>query len=173
MPDALKFILNLLRVVVLIVLGIFLLINFYGMYMQIVFNVDYPTILGLGKYIAEEDCSEAGISKYDYLITMDYLGYDKEDTVLYSNNGKSISAGRIANIKGDNVYLISDVENPLDISLMRGKVVFNIKGIGELISKLESTISIIIIIMICVVVYEIPKLIESMYSKKSVHVKRF
>lgn len=161
------------RAVILIVLGSFVLINLYGIYMQVIFHSSYPTIAGIGKYIPDEDYQTCGISRNDFLLTVDFNGYNKNDVVLCEKDSSGFTLDLITNNEGNVIYLASDSEKPTDKNMIRGKVIYNFHGIGEIFKFLESTVSIIIMVVIIVLVYELPRFIEGINSKKSIHAKKF
>ena len=171
--QALKTFFYLLRAVALLLLGIFVLVNLYTMYMQIIFNVSYPTLFGLGKYIPSETYQSCNVSENDYLFTIDFGGYKRDDIVILEKTNGSMTIDKVSNNDGGNIYLISDTETPVNKSLLKGKVIFSIPGIGGLILVLESTVSIVIMVLLIVLIYELPKIIEGILSKRSIHKKIF
>lgn len=174
MPDGLSKVLYFFRAIIIAVLGVIILFNLYGIYMQVIFNSDYPTIFGITRYISKSDYPDLEISENDYLITIDFLGYDQGDVIIYEDSDKNLIVDKIAKKNDDSIYLVSDVKKPMNSDLIiRGKIVYNQKGLGEYMSMLESPAGIIIMVLIVVLVYEIPKLFSGINSKKSVREKRF
>lgn len=174
MPNGLKYFLYVIRAIVLAVLGTVLLLNLYGIYMQVIFKSDYPTVIGLARYISEANYPDCSIKKNDYLITADFLGYDKEDVIIYEKTDKSFSIDKIAKKVNDNIHLVSNVEEPMDKELIiRGKVIYNFKGAGEYMSIVESPVGIVILAILIIIIYEVPRLISKSSSKKSIREKRF
>ena len=122
--QALKTFFYILRAVALLLLGIFVLVNLYTMYMQIIFNVSYPTLFGLGKYIPSETYQSCNVSENDYLFTIDFGGYKRDDIVILEKTNGSMTIDKVSNNDGGN-NLHSDFDLGYHKQLFNAELVDN------------------------------------------------
>lgn len=151
-----KKILNLIRIISLIVLAIIIGLNIYMWNANKILGDAMPMPSGFGAAVILSGSMEPALSIDDLIIVKKCDDYDIGDIIVYQRNYELI-VHRIVEIDGNNVITKGDANNiydkAIDISSIKGRVIFSIPFIGRLIEFIKSPIGIIITISLSVFLY--------------------
>lgn len=130
-----------LRIVALCCVVVFVGYNLYLWNSQSLKGNALPMPFGVGVAIVLSGSMEPTLSVDDMIIVTAVAEYSVDDIVVYQD-GSSLVVHRIVSIDGNAVVTKGDANNttdePLDISLIKGKVVFWIENVGWVVRLLKT-----------------------------------
>lgn len=155
--------LSVLQKVLVAMLSLILVINLYLLVMQLAFKVELPKVFGFGQVIVISGSMEPAISAGDLLIIRQQSEYKVDDVITYQW-GNSLCTHRIVAMEGNTIVTQGDANNavdePIDASLVEGKVVFRIPGFGNFILFLKTPIGLLVIAVLAIVLVEAPNFMK-------------
>lgn len=155
--------LSVLQKALVALLSLILVINLYLLVMQLVFKVELPKVFGFGQVIVISGSMEPAISAGDLLIIREQSEYNVNDVITYQW-GNSLCTHRIVAMEGNTIVTQGDANNavdePIDASLVEGKVVFRIPGFGNFILFLKTPMGLLVIAVLAIVLVEAPNFMK-------------
>lgn len=147
----------LIRRIVLAVLGILLGVNVYLANARSVVGNRLPMPFGIGAAVVLSGSMEDTLSVNDVIIVRESDSYDVKDIVVY-DDGKALIVHRIIEKDGDMITTKGDAnttpDEPVNISSVKGKVVFSVPYLGVVINALRSPVGAVIIILAAILLTE-------------------
>lgn len=130
-----------LRMLVLLILGVFLGIRFYAWNAQHLTGNAVPMPFGVGASVVLSGSMEPALSVGDLLIFTEEENYEVGDVVVYQS-GRVPVVHRIIALDAENVITQGDANNTADepfcVQLIKGKVVTAVPFVGHLIWVLKT-----------------------------------
>lgn len=149
-----------LRIVVLVICGTILGVNVYLANANSLVGNKLPMPFGYGSAVVLSGSMEPEFSKGDLIVVKESEEYAKKDIVVFQDGG-SLVVHRIIDIDGESVTTKGDANNaaddPIDLSAIKGKVLFHIPFVGNIAGFLKTPIGTILIIAIAIALIEIPR----------------
>lgn len=146
-----------IRRIVLAVLGILLGVNVYLANARSVVGNRLPMPFGIGAAVVLSGSMEDTLSVNDVIIVRESDSYDVKDIVVY-DDGKALIVHRIIEKDGDMITTKGDAnttpDEPVNISSVKGKVVFSVPYLGVVINALRSPVGAVIIILAAILLTE-------------------
>lgn len=151
---------NLIRVSLLILCGAILGFNIYSANANSLVGDKLPMPFGYGAAVVLSGSMEPELSKGDLIIVKETNSYNCEDIVVFQD-GNSLVVHRIIEKTDEEVVTKGDANNTddgaIEISRIKGEVVFYIPYIGTVIEFIKSPIGTIIIIALAILLLELPR----------------
>ena len=130
-----------LRMLMLLILGVFLGIRFYAWNAQHLTGNAVPMPFGVGASVVLSGSMEPALSVGDLLIFTEEENYEVGDVVVYQS-GRTPVVHRIIALDAQTVITRGDANNtadePFGVQLIRGKVVTAVPLVGHLIWALKT-----------------------------------
>ncbi len=149
---------NLVRRILLIILGLIIGVNIYLANARGLTGNQMPMPFGTGCAVVLSGSMEPELSVDDLIIVREAKGYNVNDVVVYQN-GFDLIVHRIISIDGDTITTKGDAnnvaDNPTNISAIKGKVVASIPGIGLIAQVLKTPIAILVMGALAFVLMEV------------------
>ncbi|MBO5222393.1 MAG: signal peptidase I [Clostridia bacterium] len=149
-----------LRIVALVLCGLILGINVYFFNANSLVGNQLPMPLGFGVAVVLSGSMEPEFSKGDLIFVTETAEYHERDIVVFQD-GNSLVVHRIVKIDGDAVTTQGDANNtpdePIDRTAIKGKVVFDLPFVGNIVTFLKTPIGIICILAAALALIEIPR----------------
>lgn len=150
---------TILRRVLLIFCGIILGINIYMANARSLVGNQLPMPFGYGVAIVLSGSMEPTLSTGDLIVVKETASVAENDIVVYQD-GSSLVVHRVVSVDGDSITTQGDANNisddPTPISAVRGRVIFRIPHVGNLLSMIKSPIGTICLIAVAISLVEIP-----------------
>lgn len=147
-----------LRMLALLILGVFLGIRFYAWNAQHLTGNAVPMPFGVGASVVLSGSMEPALSVGDLLIFTEEEHYEVGDVVVYQS-GRTPVVHRIVATDGETVVTRGDANNtadePFDVRLIKGKVTAVIPAVGHLIWALKTPAGTIVTIAAAVLLMEL------------------
>lgn len=144
-----KFIINLIRVIFCIFLLLILLIFVYFLVMEKLYNKDFASIEGYTYIHIQDNNMEPDIYDKEYLLVKETKDIEKNDYVVYLENGIKKTRKVIHASKDElevNYVKISDTSY-INLDSVYGKVVYQNKNISNVLNIFTNLVVIIIMIV--------------------------
>ena len=129
-----------LRMLVLLIVGVFLGVRFYAWNAQHLTGNAAPMPFGIGASVVLSGSMEPALSVGDLLIFTEEENYEVGDVVVYQS-GRTPVVHRIIALDAETVTTRGDANNPADepfgVQLIKGKVVTAVPFVGHLIWALK------------------------------------
>jgi signal peptidase I, archaeal type len=155
------------RIIVIVILCILLLANSYVIISRIAFNNETPKIFGYTQVIVISGSMIPTLEIGDILIVHEQKSYGLNDIVTYKGETKLITH-RIVEIKGNDYVTKGDFNNttddPISPSIVEGKVVGRIHGLGGIVFFLRTSFGILITILGLFLLIKLPSAIKWLKS---------
>lgn len=130
-----------LRMLMLLILGVFLGIRFYAWNAQSLTGNAVPMPFGIGASVVLSGSMEPALSVGDLLIFTEEESYEVGDVVVYQS-GRTPVVHRIIALDAEMVTTQGDANNtadePFEVQLIKGKVVTVVPLVGHLIWALKT-----------------------------------
>ena len=148
------------RLLALILCGVILGVNVYLANANRLVGNRLPMPFGYGAAVVLSDSMEPEFSEGDLIIVNETDTYGVNDIVVFQD-GNSLVVHRIINIDGETITTKGDANNtadePINVSAVKGKVLFWIPYVGNVVGLLKTPIGIICIIAVAIALIEIPR----------------
>lgn len=140
-----------LRAVLIVVISLAIGFGVYNLNAKNLMGNAMPMPFGVGVAVVLSGSMEPELSVDDMIMVIAQDSYSVGDVVVYQSRS-SLVVHKIIGIDGDTVTTQGTANNapdePINISLIKGKVAFSIKGIGKLIHFVKSPVVTVAIIVI-------------------------
>ena len=147
-----------LRMLTLLILGVFLGIRFYAWNAQHLTGNAVPMPFGVGASVVLSGSMEPALSVGDLLIFTEEENYEVGDVVVYQS-GRTPVVHRIIALDAETVITQGDANNtadePFGVQLIKGKVVTAVPLVGHLIWVLKTPMGTILTIAAAVLLMEL------------------
>ena len=154
---------SIFRIVVIAILCMLLLANSYVIISRIAFNNDMPKIFGYTQVIVISGSMIPTLEIGDILIVHEQKNYAENDIITYRGETKLITH-RIVEIKGSGYITKGDFNNtpddPIPSSIIQGKVVGRIHGLGAIVFFLRTPFGILTTIIGLFLLIKLPSAIK-------------
>lgn len=151
---------NILRLLLIIICGAVLGINIYLTNANSLVGNRLPMPFGYGAAVVLSGSMEPELSKGDLIIVKESENPAVNDIVVFQDGG-SLVVHRIMEIDEETVTTKGDANNvadePVDISAVKGKVIFDIPYVGNVAGFLKTPVGTICIIIAAIALIEIPR----------------
>ena len=151
---------SIVRIFLLVICGTILGVNVYSLNANRVVNNKLPMPFGYGAAVVLSGSMEPEFFKNDLIIVKEAEEYELRDIVVYQD-GAMLVVHRIIRIDGEMVTTQGDAndgaDEPIEVSLIKGKVVFCVPYVGVIIDFLKTPIGTFIIIALAILLVEIPR----------------
>ena len=152
-----------LRLLLLIVCGAILGVNIYMANANSLVGNKLPTPFGYGAAVVLSGSMEPEFSKGDLIVVKETDEYVEKDIVVFQSVD-SLIVHRIIKLDGETVTTQGDAndtaDEPIDISLLKGKVIFHIPFVGNIVNFLKTPVGTILTLIAAIALIEIPRLRE-------------
>ncbi len=149
---------NILRLVLLILLGIMLGINIYMLNAKSISGNQMPMPFGIGMAVVQSGSMEPNLYKGDLLFVKEKEDISVGDIVVYQSEGILV-VHRIVDIDGDIITTRGDANNvsdePFNREYIKGKVTLRVPAIGYAIDFLKSPLGIVLILAGAILLLEL------------------
>ncbi len=149
-----------LRFVVIVICGIVLGVNVYLANARNLMGNRLPMPFGVGAAVVLSGSMEPELSVGDLILVKEAEDVSVNDVVVYQQKN-SLVVHRVVDVNGMLVTTQGDANNvaddPVDLSLVKGKVCFVVPAIGTLIQFLKTPVGIILTIALAIMLVEIPR----------------
>ena len=149
-----------LRLAALIICGAVLGINVYMANAGSLVGDRLPMPFGYGAAVVLSGSMEPEFSEGDLIVVGREDSYEVRDIVVFQD-GSSLVVHRIVAMDGDSVTTRGDANNaddePIDISAIKGRVLFWIPCAGRVVSFLKTPVGTICIIAAAIALVELPR----------------
>ncbi len=153
---------NLFRLLMLSLCGMILGVNVYLLNARNLMHNMMPMPFGYGVAVVLSGSMEPTFSAGDLIVVEQMDDYVVGDIVVYQDRS-SLVVHRIVEM-GEQVVTKGDANNiedsAIELSAIKGKVLFWIPGIGNIVSFLKTPIGICLIILVAIALIEIPRRLE-------------
>ena len=154
---------SILKILILVIVGIFLLANIYRLAARGIFKVKNPTVFGFSSAVVLTGSMSDAIEPDDFIITHKQSDYTVGDIVTYQIGGTPVTHRIISEnekgcrTKGD----ANNTDDGMDIPKedVVGKVVLVIPKIGAAIRLVRTPIGMLGLIAVIILITELPNLI--------------
>ena len=149
-----------LRYLIMGILAATVGINLYSFNAARLAGNQLPMPLGFGAAVVLSGSMEPELSVNDLIIVSDADSYERNDIVVYQE-GRTLVVHRIISIDGETVVTKGDANNtedaPIQLSTIKGKVIFHIPFVGNIVGALKTPVGTLAIIVAIVLLLEIPR----------------
>ena len=149
-----------LRMLALLILGVFLGIRCYAWNAQHLTGNAVPMPFGVGASVVLSGSMEPALSVGDLLIFTEEEHYEVGDVVVYQS-GKMPVVHRIVAMDGESVTTRGDANNaddaPIPRDAIKGRVLFHIPYVGHVVDLLKTPIGTIGMLAAAIALIEIPR----------------
>lgn len=156
-PKKLK---GMFRLLLLILCGVILGVNVYLANANSLVGNQLPMPFGYGAAVVLSGSMEPEFSKGDLIVVNETDTYEVNDIVVFQD-GNSLVVHRIINIGGETITTKGDAnksaDEPINISAVKGKVLFWIPFVGSIVEGLKTPVGTICIIAAAIALIEIPR----------------
>ena len=154
---------DLLRLLVLVLCGLVLGLNIYLLNARNLMHNMLPTPFGYGAAVVLSGSMEDTFYAGDLIVVKATEEFEVGDIVVYQDRN-SLIVHRIIEM-GDKVITQGDANNapddPIELSAIKGKVLFWIPYLGDVISFLKTPIGICLTVLLAIGLVEVPYLLEA------------
>ena len=154
---------NILRRVLLAMIGIVIGILIYFWNAHSLVGNRIPMPFGYGAAVVLSGSMEPTISEGDLIIVQETDQFKENDIVVFQD-GKLLVVHRITNISGERVLTKGDAnqiaDEPINVSDVKGKVLFWIPYVGNVVNILKTPIGTICVIAAAIALVEVSHLNE-------------
>ncbi len=154
---------SLLRLLLLILCGTVLGVNVYYANAGSLVGDKLPMPFGYGAAVVLSGSMEPELSVDDLIVVKRADEYREKDVVVFQDGG-SLVVHRIIALDGESATTKGDANNaadrPIELSRIKGKVVFTVPYIGKLVDFLKSPIGTLCVIAAAIALVELPRLRE-------------
>ena len=148
------------RLLLLALCGVILGMNVYFANAEGLVGNQLPTPFGYGAAVVLSGSMEPSYSKGDLIVIKETDDYGVNDVVVFQD-GNSLVVHRIISIDGETITTKGDANNtadePINVSAVKGKVLFWIPYAGSVVGFLKTPVGIICIIAAAIALIEIPR----------------
>ena len=150
-----------LRRVLLVVFGAVLGVNVYMANARSLMGNQMPMPFGYGAAMVLSGSMEPTFSKGDLIVVKEQSENFAVDDIVVFQDSASLVVHRIVAIDGDAITTRGDANNandaPVDISAIKGRVLFWIPYAGNVVNFLKTPVGIICVIAAAIALVEIPR----------------
>ena len=151
---------GILRIAFLVICGAVLGLNIYSANASKLVGNKLPMPFGYGAAVVLSNSMAPEFYKGDLIIVKECDEYALRDIVVF-DSGRSLTVHRIIDIDGSTVTTQGDANNvadePFDVSLIKGRVLFWIGGVGSIVEFIKTPVGSLIIIAAAILLVEIPR----------------
>lgn len=152
-----------LRYIILSLLAAVIGFNIYSANASGLVGNKLPMPFGYGAAVVLSGSMEPELSINDLIIVKKTDDFQVDQVVVYQD-GNSLVVHRILEIRENEVITKGDANNtedePIEKSRIKGKVIFMIPGVGNIVEFIKTPLGTILIILLAVAFMEIPRLKE-------------
>ncbi len=157
-----KFIVNIFRNIIIAILALLLIFNICNIVTRMFSDDPFPTTFGFSSAVVLSGSMEPEISVGDMLIYQRAASYEVGDVVIFSE-GDYFVTHRIISETEDGFVTKGDANNAQDATAVQveniyGKVIANLKGAGDILSFMQSTQGILVLLFVVIALCELPKI---------------
>lgn len=154
---------NAFRLLLIVICGSIIGINVYLANANGLVGNQLPMPFGYGAAVVLSGSMEPEFSKGDLIVVKETEQYKQNDIVVFQDTN-SLVVHRIINIEGNTVTTKGDAnksaDEPIDISAVKGKVLFCIPFVGNAVGFIKTPIGTVCVIAIAIALIEIPRISE-------------
>lgn len=155
-----KVIRTIIRLTLLVLCGAILGVNIYMANASKLVGNKLPTPFGYGAAVVLSGSMEPEFSKGDLIIVKEDTQYAERDIVVFQSID-SLIVHRIIEIDGETVTTQGDAndtaDEPINVSLIKGKVLFHIPYAGNVVSFLKTPVGTVLVLIAAIALVEIPR----------------
>ena len=150
-------------------LGFSIGLSFYTYNERVVNNNALPMPFGLGVSVVYSGSMEPTYSPGDLIFVTKPEAYAVDDIIVFQRNEKAVMH-RLLSIDGNTIVTKGDANNvaddPMDISVLKGKVVFTIPWVGHIVRLIKTPWGIGIILGIAFLLFEFSFICEKLEQRR-------
>lgn len=151
---------NVLRLLLIIICGAVIGTNLYMTNAKKLVGNQLPMPFGYGAAVVLSGSMEPEFSIGDLIVVKETTDYKEKDIVVYQE-GAILVVHRILSMDGETVITKGDANNaaddPIDVSVIKGKVLFSIPYAGTIVSMIKTPVGTLIIAGLAIALVEIPR----------------
>ncbi len=134
---------TIIRVIVLAIAGIIIGVGIYNLNAKNLIGDSMPMPLGIGASVVLSGSMEPELFVDDLIIVKSTDNLYEGQVVVF-RDGSSLTVHRIVKINGDEITTKGDANNtedsPIDRSMIKGEVIYVIRGVGDTVELLQNPI---------------------------------
>ncbi len=161
-----KTVFNIMRFIIILVLGIIIFINLFFMYNQMLVFDKYPTLFGYGKIAISNTKYSVGYDNNDFIITKEDE-YKIGDSVAFITIDGNVIIDTITDISGGRYYFTVDATSLILQSSIKGKVYSVMHNMGNIMKIIESPSGTIVMLIFILIVFELPGVVEQIKQRRN------
>ena len=155
-----RFIFRILRYLLMAVLAAAVGVNLYSLNASRLMGNQLPMPFGYGAAVVLSGSMEPEFSAGDLIVVKEAESYSLRDIVVFQD-GRSLVVHRIISMDAETVTTQGDANNvaddPIQISAIKGKVIFCIPFLGNIVGALKTPLGTLGILAAVVLLLEIPQ----------------
>ena len=152
-----------IRRILLILCGIALGVNIYNINANNLVGNKLPMPFGYGMAVVLSGSMEPAYSVNDLIVVKEAEEYAVGDVVVFQD-AHDLVVHRIVELSEEEVRTQGDANNvadePVDISAIKGAVIFSVPAVGKIVNILKSPVGIIVLLAIALLLLEMPYITE-------------
>lgn len=156
-------ILAICRFVLLVIVAVIIGVRVYTWNAESLAGNRMPMPFGYGMAVVLSGSMEPTMTKGDLIVVRETDTFAHDEVIVFQD-GQSLVVHRIIDMHGDSVTTKGDANNtsdePIDISNIKGKVIFKIPFIGNVINYIKTPIGTTIVIALAIFLLEFPRYLE-------------
>ncbi len=157
---ALSITIKTIKYILITVMLIIFVANFYVMIMSATNPGTHPSVFGYSTAVVVSGSMQPEINVDDVVVIKEQKAYEKGDVIAFSN-GKSFVTHRIHEVVDGGFVTKGDANNTVDDGIVRnkdvsGEVIFTLRGIGKVVSLLKSPLGLMILFVLGFIIIAIP-----------------
>lgn len=146
-----------IRIVALAVIALVLGLGIYEINATRLGGNAVPMPFGVGASVVLSGSMEPELSVGDLLIIAEQEAYEVNDVVVFQE-GRASVVHRIIRMEGDTVITMGDAnsgeDEPMDVSLIKGKVVFAVPLVGYAVNVIKTPLGVLIVLGLAIFLME-------------------
>ena len=149
-----KIIAKILKIIINMIFIIWLFINTVLIIKSIIFPNEVPSLLGYKPFIVVSGSVQTDVRLGDFVVSKNEDVLEKGDVVVVKTDKRKATTYSIKSIDGNNLKLENDTGDFLDLSKdsIEGKMVLDIRTLGEVFLLMRNPIIITIFIILGIIV---------------------
>lgn len=148
---------KIIRKILLALCGIIIGANLYSLNSRNLIGNQLPMPFGFGSAVILSGSMEPSLSIDDWIFIKETNEYNKNDIVVFQE-GRILVVHRIVELQGESVITKGDANNandaPINISNVKGKVIFHIPYVGKIINLIKTPLGSLITIVVAFLLIE-------------------
>ncbi len=155
---------NIFKIMTTVILSLIIIADLWMIFSKLVLEEDLPDFFGVTNAMVLSGSMEPTFLAGDMLIYFEKNEYEINDVVIFKSDNIFITH-RLVGLENGYFLTKGDANNtedlePLDPSDIKGEMIFKIPSIGHIINFLSTPLGLLLLILVGIAVFEVPKFFE-------------